>query len=453
MAIDGLPKCLSIRDRKLFMDEQPLSALAEHFQTPLFVFSQSQIRSNIAVLRSALQNQACPVQLYYACKANSNRSILRIMHEAEVNLEVNSGGELWKGLQVGFRGEQILFNGVAKSDAEIEQALAMDVTLIIDSIAELHRCLTLSRYLGKIPRLLLRLIPNVEPLTTQEFQIGTASAKFGMELPEAYRAMEIILSDPNPIQLGLHLHLGGQISCLESFSRNIRFVINFLNDYRHLHLEDNWMPTLINLGGGLPCLFTHLSTTAEQLTGAANAILGATLDFEAFAKELQVLSNEGYRLALEPGRFFVANSAVLLTRVVNEKQREDGTRWLLLDAGCNVLMDVFLYHWLFELVSPDRIGEAHQVPYSVGGPLCDATDVFQSSHGVGHQPLNRSLPVGTGMGDILSFLDVGAYSLEQMNEYNGRLMPAAVLITEQAVQLIRRSQTLEDLFYYDPINE
>lgn len=447
--LEALPDCLSVCDGTLLLDKQSLIVLARQFQTPLFVFSQSQIETNIAKIKNAFQDYQKPLHLYYACKANSNRSILNIIHDAQVDLEINSAGELWKGLQTGFRGEQMLFNGVAKSNIELEQALSLDVTVTIDSLAELQRCLAIGERLGRLPSILLRVIPNVKSTILNAFQMGTANVKFGMEPSEAYRAIEMALSAAAPIQVGLHIHLGGQISEIAAFARVVDFVQEFISGYTHLRPNENWLPPLINLGGGLPCRFVHLPTTATQLTDEVHAMLNNTLDLEDLARELRRLNDAGYSLALEPGRFIVANTAVLLTQIVNEKQRQDGTHWLLLDAGSNVLMDTFIYSWFFEIASVDHITEAHRMAYSVGGPLCDAADVFQSAEGKGSLPMRRLLPAGTGMEDTLVFFDVGAYSLEQMNEYNGRLMPAVVLVHNQVARLIRRRQTFADLFHYD----
>lgn len=445
-----LPECLSVEHGELRMDGNSLCSLAHQYGTPLFVFSRRQIEANVGALRRAFHKELPTFCLYYACKANSNRSILTIMREMGLNLEVNSGGELWKGLQVGFRGEQLLFNGVAKTNSELERALAANCTVIIDSISEMKRCVAMSQYLGRVPRLLLRLMPGIRGSTTDEFQMGTADLKFGMTTGEAYQALQLGFASSEAMEIGLHLHLGGQLSDAIVFADAVGFVQQFLANAQRLHPAHRWSPSVINLGGGLPCCFTHLPATAEQLTRDEQAILSASLDLEAVARAVRPLGEQGYTVAMEPGRFLVANAAVLLTRVVNEKRREGGEQWLLLDGGCNLLMDVFIYRWLFELVHPGRITEPHRTPYQVGGPLCDAADVFQGEGDGDHRPGYRGLPVGTGLDDTLAFLDVGAYSLEQMNEYNGQLMPAALLVDGGRVRLIRRRQNLEELFQYDP---
>jgi diaminopimelate decarboxylase len=450
MEAHHLPACLSVRDGRLYMDGLHLTSLTRRFGSPLFVFSRQQVEASIKSLLSLNGPDDPPVQVHYACKANSNLGLLRVIRAASLNLEVNSGGELWKGRQAGFTGSQILFNGVAKTDDEVTQALQAGCTLIVDSLAELDRLFGISRRLGKRANILLRLAPHLDSATPECFQTAHSESKFGMEMAEAFRALQESIASEYIDEVGLHLHQGGQIYDVETFHGTVDFIQGFLQEWADTHPASRWKPSTINLGGGLPIRFMHLLATAEQLSEEKRRVVGSELDIAALKRILEPLRRQGHRLALEPGRYIVANAAVLLTQVINQKRRQAGEVWLLLDGGYSMLMDTFTYRWLFELVAPDRINEPHNVAYCVGGPLCDQADVFHAMSDDGYLPRFRCLPDNIKAGDALAFLDVGGYSLEQMNEYNGRLQPAALLIERDGgLRIIRRRQGYEDLCPYD----
>ncbi|MHA1711032.1 MAG: diaminopimelate decarboxylase, partial [Candidatus Freyarchaeota archaeon] len=139
---------------------------------------------------------------------------------------------------------------------------------------------------------------------------------------------------------------------------------------------------------------------------------------------------------------------VLLTQVQNVKER-NGEKWLLIDSGFNVLLDAFSYKWYFHIVSASRAGEEHREPYVIGGPLCDGGDALLDPQGA--LPRYRLLPHGVKPGEYLAILDVGAYTLEQMSQYNGRPRPAAVLLSGSNVKLIRRRETFDDLIRNDMV--
>jgi diaminopimelate decarboxylase len=160
---------------------------------------------------------------------------------------------------------------------------------------------------------------------------------------------------------------------------------------------------------------------------------------------------EGLTIVFEPGRRIVGDSGILLTRVCNTKNRpETGDTWLLTDAGYSLALSMAMYKWYYHLISVSRADEDHSTAYKVAGPLCDSGDVyFDLEHGT-RLPSYRLLPEDTKAGDLLALLNSGAYTLDQASQYNGRPMPAVVMVTESNdVKVVRRRETYEDLYSRD----
>jgi diaminopimelate decarboxylase len=154
---------------------------------------------------------------------------------------------------------------------------------------------------------------------------------------------------------------------------------------------------------------------------------------------------------LEPGRSIIADAGLVLTTVLNMKQRpETGDVWLLTDAGYNIMLSMNNYKWYYHTISASRAGEPHESSYKVAGPLCDSGDVYFDIERQGRLPDYRKLPANVAPGEVLALLNSGAYSLAQMFHYNGRPLPAAVMIAEAGTaKLIRKRDTYEDLLTND----
>jgi diaminopimelate decarboxylase len=156
---------------------------------------------------------------------------------------------------------------------------------------------------------------------------------------------------------------------------------------------------------------------------------------------------EELEIVFEPGRRVIADAGTLLVRIRNIKTRpETGDTWLFLDAGTELLPSMSHYKWYYHIISADRTAEPHQTPYKLAGPLCDGGDVYFDIEGAGRLPPYRFLPEGLGIGNILAVLDAGAYTVAQMSNYNGRPLPAVVLIRDSGeLRLIRPRQSYDDL--------
>jgi diaminopimelate decarboxylase len=457
-----IPGYLETRDGHLSIDGVDALALAHEHDTPLFVFSEPRIRSNILRLQRAAAAVARPVKLCYASKANSNMAVLRTVRESGIDVEVNSGGELYKALRIGFRPEQIVFNGTSKTAAEIEEAVRGGIYAInVDSIYEIEMIEETARRTGRRARIALRLVPEIGTRSHLGLQTALLTSKFGISSSEVLDAFRRALRHPELLHVcGIHIHVGSQTPDVEPFA------IAFKTMWEHLlsiHRETGQTLEHINLGGGVPVNYLRDPAQIDQLPEHEREMLGAELEpADVLAAALSAARRsaesagaehllERVAILLEPGRSIIADAGVLLTTVRNIKRRpETGDTWLLTDAGYNLLLSMNNYKWYYHLISASRASDPHEAEYKVAGPLCDSGDVYFDIERNGRLPDYRRLPVDVRPGEVLALLNSGAYSLAQMFPYNGRPLPAAVMIREGGrVASIRRRDSYDDLIACD----
>jgi D-ornithine/D-lysine decarboxylase len=453
---------LEVREGRLHVGGVDAAALAREHDTPLFVFSEPRIRSNVGRLLEAAGRAGRPVRFFYASKANSNMAVLKAVRDAGIDVEVNSGGELFKALRAGFRPDQIIFNGTSKTEAEIDEAVTAGIYSVnADSLYEIELIEARARRLGKRARVTLRLVPEIGTRSHLGLQTALMTSKFGITSAEVPAAFRRALRDPEHLHVaGIHIHVGSQTPDVEPFAAAFRSM------WEHLlavHRETGHALEHINLGGGIPVNYLRDRSQAEDLPEAEREMLGAELDPSDVLSAALRAARESARAAgaehllervsvlLEPGRSVIADAGVLLTTVRNIKRRpETGDVWLLTDAGFNLLLSMSTYKWYYHLVSASRAGEPHEAEYKLAGPLCDSGDVYFDIERGGRLPDYRRLPADVRPGELLALLNTGAYTVAQMFPYNGRPLPAVVMVREGGrCDLVRRRDTYEDLLAGD----
>ena len=464
----AIPGFLEARDGHLCINGVDALELVKEYNSPLFVFSEPRIRSNIERLKHAATVVDRPIKFCYASKANSNMAILKAVLESGIDVEVNSGGELFKALRIGFRPDQIIFNGTSKSDDEIDEAVRAGIYAInVDSLYEIdlvEQSVTRLRAQGEKvapARITLRLVPEIGTRSHLGLQTALLTSKFGISSSEVLAAFRRGLKNPDLINVvGIHIHVGSQTPDVEPFAEAFKsmweHVVTIFQETGH-KLEH------INLGGGIPVNYLRDRSQADQLPEHERDMLGAELDPAAVLTEALRVARESARavsaehlldevtILLEPGRSVIADAGLVLTTVRNIKSRpETGDIWLLTDAGYNIMLSMNNYKWYYHLISASRAGQPYEKDYKVAGPLCDSGDVYFDIEREGRLPDYRKLPADVQPGEVLALLNSGAYSLAQMFHYNGRPLPAAVLIKlDGSVSLIRRRDTYDDLITND----
>ncbi len=471
---------LEVKNDQLHVNGISAIELAEKYDTPLFVFSEARIRQNIERIKRAESVVDCRLKICYAAKANSNMAILRVVKNAGADLEVNSGGELFKALKIGFAPEQIIFNGTSKTEKELEDAINAEIYAIqSDSIFELELTEKIARRLNKRANVSLRLVPEIESETLHGLQTALLTSKFGMMPEEALSAFRRWHNSDFLNLSGIHLHIGSQNPSSKPYIEAVQTL------FENLHLisgEAEYRLSHLNLGGGFPVNYLRDESNAGNLTQAQKDLFVADVEPQDVLREAwQAVKKAAKKanaahllghitLLLEPGRSVIADAGICLTRVCNRKERPVNNNefeisnlsltthhsplatdyWLLTDAGFNILLSMETYKWYYHLISAERAGEAHSFPYKLAGPLCDGGDVYFDIEGMNRLPDYRLLPENVQPGEILALLNCGAYSLAQMSQYNGRFLPAVVLIKEGAkVELVRRRDNYENLITND----
>ena len=463
-----IPGFLEVRNQHLSINGVDAIELVKQHGSPLFVFSEPRIRHNIVRLQKAAAAVDRPIKFCYASKANSNMAILKTVLESGIDVEVNSGGELFKALRVGFKPEQIIFNGTSKSDDELDDAVRAGIYAInIDSIFEIglvEESVDRLRARGENvapARVTLRLVPEIGTRSHLGLQTALLTSKFGISSSEVLSAFRRGLQNPDKVHVcGIHIHVGSQTPDVEPFAEAFRSMWEHLVT---IHRETGHTLEHINLGGGIPVNYLRDRTQADQLPEHERDMLGAELEPVDVLREALRVARESARAAgaehlldqvtilLEPGRSIIADAGLVLTTVRNIKTRpETSDVWLLTDAGYNIMLSMNNYKWYYHLISASRAAESYDNDYKVAGPLCDSGDVYFDIEREGRLPDYRKLPANVQPNEVLALLNCGAYSLAQMFHYNGRPLPAAVLVREnQRVDLIRRRDTYEELIVSD----
>lgn len=455
-----VPGYLEVRDGHLTIDGADAVRMAEQYGTPLYVFSERRIAENISALRGRIEPIHPRIKLCYAAKANSNMSVLRAVLAAGGDIEVNSGGELFKAKKIGFRPDQIVFNGVSKTDHEICDAIEYGVLAInVDSLYELDQVARCARAARRRANIAIRVVPEIITGSHIGLQTGLLSSKFGISPSLISEALDRALASSDALQLvGLHIHIGSQTPDARPFARAFAEMWRLALE---LYQETGHRIQHINMGGGLPVNYLPDANAALEINPQERAILSARLDpaevMRAAIEEIMPLGPDGQKLlegltiVLEPGRSIIADAGLLLTRVCNIKVRpETGDTWLLTDAGYSLMPSMAIYKWYYHLISASRASDPHSAPYKVAGPLCDSGDVYFDLEGGSRLPNYRLLPEGTSVGDVLALLNAGAYTLDQASQYNGRPRPAAVIVKRNGeVALARRRENYEDLINMD----
>ncbi|MCI0651891.1 MAG: diaminopimelate decarboxylase [Planctomycetes bacterium] len=411
------------RDGRLVCDEAPAAELAERFGTPLYVYCARTIRHHFRVLRDAFAALDAPPLLCYSVKANSNLSLLRLLHGEGAGFDVVSGGELLRVRAAGGDPKKVVYAGVGKSTREIHEALAAGILLFnVEAETELERIDACARAQNAVAGVALRLNPDVDPKTHRYITTGKKENKFGINLDRAERVLRHAQELRGVECRGLHIHIGSQITDPKPYVEAIRRVLDYVASGAPGTERVRWL----DIGGGFGVHYR----SQEALPAAAFA--------QAIVPEL---AGRGLNVILEPGRFIMGNAGILLTRAVTVK-RSGERRFVICDAGMNDLMRPALYQsyhrvWPAAGQAPPadqgaRDGHGH---VDVVGPICESGDFLGN---------DRDLPE-VAEGDLLAVFSAGAYGMSMASNYNTRPRPAEVLVDGAEARLIRRRESYDDL--------
>ncbi|GEM48054.1 diaminopimelate decarboxylase [Deinococcus cellulosilyticus] len=372
------------------LSRDQLLQAAETYGTPLYVYDARVLDDRIQRAVQAFQG----ARIFFAMKANSNLHLLRRMKEQGLGFEVVSYGELRKALHAGVPGDRILVNGPAKTPEEYALGQEVGATFILDRLDECH-------FLNPGAKVIVRVNPELHVSTHSHLATGEAHSKFGVPLGHATEALQQARNAGLNVR-GLHLHIGSAIQNPEDFREAFEKVAHLADEVGHLEVLD--------VGGGW----------------------GLNADLEGIAKiAFEAAQSFGAELWVEPGRFLVSESGVLLTRVVGTK--ETARKFILLDAGMTEILRPMLYGAQHPL---QPLWESKQTDhYDLAGPACESGDLLAR---------NVELPVPT-RGDVLVLEQAGAYGAVMSSTYLTRPRPAEVM-WDGEFRVIRQRENLERLW-------
>jgi diaminopimelate decarboxylase len=401
-------------DHGLACDGVSLQSIADRAGTPTYVYSARTIRDAYRAIDEAFASY--PHAIHYAMKANSTLAIVRLLRTLGSRVDANSGGEIRVARRAGFAPGDIVFTGVGKTRDELAFAIAEGVgTINAESAGELDRIAEVARAQGRVARVAVRVNPDIDARSHPHISTGLKTNKFGVPLQEA-RAIYRERRATKGLQfVGVHIHIGSQITTLEPLRRAAESLVSLELELR----DDGFSLEHLDLGGGLG--ISYEGGSIINPAGYAGSVIPE-------------LRRSGVPVVLEPGRAIVGHSGALVARVVDTKRFPDGRRFAVLDAGMAELIRPALYG-SFHRIEPVTPRPGADAPWDIVGPICESSDVFAS---------DRMLPP-LEVDDLVAILDAGAYGSVMGSNYNRHLLPAEVLVDAGAWSVIRRRQTLEDV--------
>src|SRR5258708_7664020 len=317
-----VPGHLENRGGRLFVDGQDAVQLAAQYGTPLYIFSEQRIAGNTRELRRAVESIHPRFKLCYASKANSNMAVLDAVRRAGGDIEVNSGGELFKARKTGFRPDQIVFNGVSKTDDELRDAIYYGILAInIDSLDEIDQVARVARAAGKRANIPIRILPEISTRSHTGLQTVLPSSKFGLSPSEIEEPLTRALEAADAINLaGAHIHVGSQTPDAQPFALAFAGMWKLLLG---LHKKTGHRLSHINIGGGLPVNYLSDTPMADEIDQRERQMLKAELDpkqvLKAALEEACVQDEagllDGLTIVFQPRRRIVGDTRVVITRV------------------------------------------------------------------------------------------------------------------------------------------
>jgi len=387
-------------------------ALAQTYGTPLYVYDFDKMKTQFESLKEAFRGRKSI--LAYAVKANSNLSVVKHFAQLGSGADCVSIGEVRRAILAGVPKYRILFSGVGKRDDEIREAIESDILYInVESEAELGRVEMIARELGAKARISIRVNPNIDPKTHPYISTGLHDNKFGVEIVAAKRMYIQAKNSDHLDPVGIHFHIGSQLTELEPIYEAAVIVADLLRSLQAIDIELKFF----DIGGGLGVRYDN-ETTIEPYD-YAQAILSA-------------LKGIDVTIICEPGRFLTANAGYFLTKVLYEKNN-GAKRFVMVDGAMNDLIRPSLYKAYHRIEALDKSGEESAA--DVVGPVCESGDFLAKNYPL--PPMEHN--------DLLVVHSAGAYGFGMGSNYNTRGRSAEVALEEGKERLIRRRETFEDV--------
>jgi len=395
--------------------------LSKEYGTPLYVIDEEKIRDNYKRVYGAFSSHYNDFKIFYACKANTNLAVMRILEQEGSGIDAVSPGEIYTALLAGFEPERILFTGNNGTDEELEFAAESGVIINLDSVSALHR-LSKICYPNEI-KLSFRINPKVGAGHHEHCITGGDLSKFGVMEEEAVEVYKKA-ADMGYKITGIHTHIGSGILDPEPFMLAVETLMDVAG---RVHQEENIDLEFIDFGGGL-----GIPYTPEE----------SKLDIKPFSKEITDLYKDKLNeydlgkptMCLEPGRYIVGDASTLLTEVNTIKQSY--RKFAGVDAGFNTLLRPSMYGSYHHIVVANKPDAENTQNIDIAGNVCESGDLFAR---------DRPMPE-IEEGDLLAIFNAGAYAFSMSSQYNSRPKAMEVLVNKGESEIVRERETFAHLF-------
>lgn len=406
---------LSYKNNILHIEDIRVDEIAMQLGTPLYIYSQNKIISNITRYKDAFKKFS-PL-ICYAVKASSNLHLLNLIQQEGCGFDCVSEGEARRVLHNKADPQKVIISGVGKTNQEIEFCLKNNILLInAESPEELHRINQIAKRIGVTASVGLRVNPDIDSKTHEKIRTGTSDDKFGIDLDYILSNISKFKFFSNLEIKSLSCHIGSQITDISPYEHSYKKMAQLAQFF----LKKNFPLQFIDLGGGV-----GISYNEEQ-----------TIELSDLASLYQkYLSKFGLQLILEPGRSIVGDAGILLSQIVEIKNLHKPAPFIVLDAGMNDILRPAIYGASHKILSVKKA--ANDKTYNIAGPICESSDIYAR---------NYLLPLQT-VGEYLVIRDAGAYCASMSSNYNTRPLASEALVHDKRhYMLIRKRQSFKDIF-------
>ncbi|MCW4044445.1 MAG: diaminopimelate decarboxylase [Candidatus Bathyarchaeota archaeon] len=415
----ALREPLENRNGELYIDGVAAAELAARFDTPLYVISERRIRDNYNRLSKALSRNYEKIRIYYAAKANSNLSVLKILETEGAYIDAVSPGEVSLALKTGFPAERILFTGTSVRNDELKFLSDTNVTVNVDSLSQLNRLLSRA-----VPDLLsVRVNPEVGAGHHSHVITAGKHSKFGVWEENAIEAYATA-KKAGVKRFGIHMHVGSGFLDVEPF---VLALEKLLTIAKRVHEQVGVEFEFIDVGGGLGVPYKP-----EDKELDLTLFFGTVLNL--FKRRTAEYGLGKPFFCVEPGRYLVCDAGVLLT-AVNTAKTTPFKKFIGVDAGFNTLVRPTMYGSYHPIVVANKLNSPEEETYDIVGPICESGDALAR---------DRRMPK-IAEGDLLAVLNAGAYGFAMSSQYNARPRAAEVLVKNGERMVVRKRETFEDL--------
>ena len=402
------------KDSQLYAEDVKVTDLAKEFGTPLYVYSKATIERHLNAFENALASKkhlTC-----FAVKSCSNLAVLNLLAKLGAGFDIVSEGELRRVIAAGGDPKKVVFSGVGKTEAEIEYALSVGINCLnIESEEEIDAVIKVAKKLNVVAPVALRVNPGVDPKTHPYISTGLKNNKFGVSEEIALDLYQRLAKEPCLKVSGIDCHIGSQMTDAAPIIEASEKIVNLYQKLLALGIKVDH----IDMGGGLGV--TYDKEVPPQ-----------PLDY--YAPILEKLSGYDVALYIEPGRAMIANSGVLLAKVLYQKNNGD-KHFVITDTGMNDMIRPALYGAYMTIENAVDHKDVEPVVCDVVGPICESDDFLGK---------DRSLKVKNG--DILVVRGAGAYGSSMSSTYNTRRLPCEVMVDGKNATVIKKRQSFEDIW-------